>query len=373
MEVIVGSKHLRVEVTGAHDVTGREHLVIIAKSTWQIPASGQRPRPLPPQAIEPSDIFEGPPGESAMLYGSDMARFKPRCDVLFNAQAHSPDGAPVRELGVVWQVGALRKGLKVHGPRTWRKQFGMLSPGEAEPFTAMPLHFGRAFGGTRSYTKGAGDNAIVLAEAHPINPAGIGWYGPHSEDDPVGQPVPNLEALDDPVKKPNGKQTPIAFSAIARHWHPRPTFAGTYDEHWKKEVFPFLPEDFDEQYHQCAPEDQQMPYPVGQEQVILRNMVAGRPDVRFKLPRLDGVTVRVLRKDYTSAEMVAVADTLYFEPDESRFSVVWRASVPIKRGIQEFVTVAVGPVNTEWWHRQAGGSGGCGNCGSESIKAEVHE
>lgn len=362
MEVIVGSKHLRVEISCALDVTGREHLVVVAKSTWQIPASGQRPRPLPPQAIEFSDVFEGEPGQSAMLYGSDMARFKPRCDVLFNAQAHAPDDVPVRTLNVGWQVGALRKGLRVHGPRTWKKLLGIASLSEAEPFTTMPLHFGKAFGGTRSYKKGWGDKAVVLSEAHPINPSGIGWYGPRADDDAVDQPAPNLEALDDPVSRPGGKQKPIAFSAIARHWQPRPGYAGTYDEDWKREVFPFLPEDFDEQYHQCAPADQQMAYPVGEEEVILRNMMAGRSYVRFKLPRLDRVTVRVLRKDYSSSEMVAVADTLYFEPDESRFSVVWRASVPIKRRIQEFATVAIGPVSTEWWHRQASGGGGCGNC-----------
>jgi hypothetical protein len=362
VEVIVGSSHLIVDVSCALDVSGREHVVIVAKRTWQIPGSGQRPRPLPPQPVVYTDVFVGPPGQSAMLYGSDIARFKPRCDVLFNASAHAPDGSPVKELGVVWQVGALRKGLKVHGPRHWRKRLGLVSLSDARPFTQMPLHFGMAFGGTHTYTKGWGEKAKVMAEAHASNPDGIGWFGSHTDEDSDGQPAPCLEGLEDAVHKPNGKQAPVAFSAIARHWPPRPGFAGTYDAHWLENVFPFIPDDFDEQFHQCAPADQQMPYPVGHEAVILRNMMAGRPDVRFSLPRLDNVKMRILRHDYTSAEPVAVVDTLYFEPDQERFTVVWRASLPIRRRMQELKTIAVGPVNTEWWHRKANGAEGCANC-----------
>ncbi|NIA00924.1 DUF2169 domain-containing protein [Massilia sp. CCM 8734] len=362
MEVIVGSKHLVVDISSAVDVTGRAHLVIVTKATWQIPCSGERPRPLPPQPIEKADVFVGDPGESAMLYGSDIVRFKPRCDVLFNANAHAPQGAPAQELNVVWQVGSLRKGIKVHGERRWRKRLGLISISEAQPFMQMPLHFGKAFGGTRKYKKGWGKNASTLTEARLENPAGIGWFGTCADDDIDGQPVPNLEALDDPVRKPSGKQKPVAFSAVARHWQPRPTYTGTYDETWQRDEFPFLPEDFDEQFNQCAPEDQQMEYPIGKEQIILRNMMPNRPDVRFKLPKLNNLNIRVLRSDYTTAEPVAVVDTLYFEPDEKRFSVVWRVSIPFKRRIQEFDTIAVGPVSAQWWHTKSLGLSNCANC-----------
>jgi hypothetical protein len=372
MEVIVGSKFLAVDTACALDASGREHLVVIAKSSWQIPRPGQRPRPLPPLALQHADVFLGEPGDSPMLYGSDMVRFKPRCDVLFNASAYAPDGAPFQELAVAWQVGALRKGLRVHGPRYWRKRLGLYGLTEAAPVTHMPLHFGMAFGGTRSYTKGSGARAETLCEAYLANPAGLGWFGDKTDEEAVGQPAPCLEALDEPVRKPGGSYAPAAFSAIARHWQPRPAYAGTYDDAWQRDVFPFLPNDFDEQFNQCAPADQQMPYPVGGEHVVLKHLMAGRPTVRFRLPRLDTVTVRILRADYTSEEPIAVADTLYFEPDLDRFSVVWRASVPIKRRLQEFLTVAVGPVSTEWWHRKAMGIEGCDGC-SEASDSNVLE
>ncbi|NHZ67000.1 DUF2169 domain-containing protein, partial [Massilia genomosp. 1] len=114
--------------------------------------------------------------------------------------------------------------------------------------------------------------------------------------------------------------------------------------------------------NQCAPEDQQMAYPIGGEQIVLRNMMPDRSDVRFKLPRLDNVKVRILRNDYSTEEPIVVADTLYFEPDERRFSVVWRASVPVKRRLQEFDTIAIGAVSAQWWHDKSLGLANCAGC-----------
>ena len=364
MELVIAGKQLAADAIVALDVGGREHLVLVAKATWSIPAPGGRPRPLPPQPLAPGDLYVGEPGQSAMLYGSDFARFKPRCDVLFNACAHAPNGRAVREMPVAWRVGPLSKGVNVVGPRVWQKRLGVIAGlSEPQPFTRMPLHFGHAFGGTRYYEKGQGANRQTLADTLPTNPNGIGWFGPHTNGDIEGAPAPNLEELKDPVRKPDGEHRPVAFSAVARHWEPRKNHAGTYDEAWRKELFPFLPEDFDERFHQCAPQDQQMDYPKGGEPVILRHMMAGRDNVRFRLPAFDTVKFRVLRTDYSSEMPAPVVDTLYFEPEEARFSAVWRASVPIKRRIQEFDTLAIGPVDPGWWEAlKRGDTAGCLGC-----------
>ncbi len=367
MEIVINSKYIAADIAVALDVAGREHLVVVAKSTWSIPQSGQRPRPLPPQALVQADEYVDKPGESAMRYGADFARYKPRCDVLFDAYAHAPDGNSVSELLVAWQIGNLRKGLRVLGERTWSSTLGMLSISKPTPFTKQALHYGLAFGGTREYPKGKN----TLSEALLENPSGIGWAGPKTQGGLDGQPAPSLEAVGDPISSPRGKHRPAAFSAIGRHWAPRKDYAGTYDEAWQKNDFPFLPKDYDEQFNQCAPQDQQMAYPQGGEPVVLRNMMPGRPDVRFALPKLNGMQVRALRTDYSSETLSAVVDTLYFEPDQGRFSVVWRASLPIRRRLQEFNTLAIGPVNASWWADKAGGLDGssCAGCGPGETQA----
>lgn len=360
MKLVTGSRHLCADTAIALDVEGREHLVVVAKATWSIPEPGQRARPLAPQPLAQSDIYLGDPGASPMLYGTDFVRFKPRCDVLFNATAYAPEGKAAPEVVAAWRVGALTKGLRAVGPRRWRSMLGIVTLSDPEPFTSIALHHGMAFGGT---VAGAdGENTCFGP-----NPAGVGWPGARSNAQLHDAPAPSLEAVDRPIRSPRGPHTPMAFSAVGRHWSPRKELAGTYDDAWRRDVFPLLPTDYDERFNQCAPHDQQMDYPKGGEPVILRNMMKGRPDVRFALPRLDGQSIRVLRTDYSSEVLPAVADTLYFEPDAGRFSAVWRASTPIRRRLQEFNVVAIGPVDPQWWTSVSLGreGSGCAGCADE--------
>ncbi|MFB9245439.1 DUF2169 domain-containing protein [Massilia antarctica] len=363
MDIQVASKHLIAQVATSLDVDGREHLVIVIKGSWRIPEEGQRPRPIAPSPLSVSDAFVGEPGLSALLYGDDFARYKPRCDVLFDAYAHAPDGQEVQEITVACQVGPMKKGIKVVGPRQWRKLMGIYTLTKPEPFTRMPLHYGHAFGGARTYQQGWGENRQTMTETMLANPAGIGWGGKRTGGDLDGESAPNLQALGETISSPTGNYTPVALSAVGRHWTPRSDHAGTYDKHWEENVCPFLPEDFDEQHNQCAAADQQIAYPGGGETVILRNMMAGRPDVRFTLPRLDDLQVRILRTDYSTEILAPAVDTLFFETEKGSFSAIWRTSVPIRRRIQEFLVLAVGPVDPAWWQRQRAGAGGCHGCG----------
>lgn len=358
MEITVGSPRLAAQVITAHDASGREHLVVVAKATWSIPDCGERPRPLAPQPLVDADQFVAGPGESALLYGSDLVRFKPRCDVLFNASAHSPTTEPVRQLKAGFKIGNLRKLVNVIGSRTWRVANGRTALSEPAPFVSMPLHYGLAFGGTRTHI----EKERRVVDAFPTNPVGVGWSNARSLPALEEEAAPSLESLDDPIRSSDGSHRPIALSGIARHWQARAQFAGTYDEHWQREVFPFFPEDFDEQFHQCAPADQQMDYPDSGEHVVLLNLIAGRPRVDFTLPRFH-LSVRALRTDYSVEMPIAAVDTLYFEPDERRFSAVWRASIPIHRHIDEFSVLAIGPVNARWWAaKQTGQDANCAGC-----------
>lgn len=364
MQIHLGSKHLAADVAVALDAHGQQHLVVAAKATWSLPLPGQRPRPLAPQPLVLADEYHGEPGQSPMRYGADMARFKARCDVLFDACAHSPDGRSVTELLAGFELGEQRKFVRVLGARRWRKQLVGWGLSDPQPFTTVPLHHGLALGGTRVHSQ----DGQPCIEAHLHNPAGRGWGGEYTLDQLNDQPAPQLEHPDRPVTRPDAPSLPQALSAIGRHWLPRRQFAGTYDDAWRRDVFPLLPSDFDEQFHQCAPADQQVPYPQGGDAVRLLNLLPGQADLRFKLPRFKPL-VRVLRTDYSQEAPTAVLDTLYFETERQRFSGVWRASVPIRRSLQEIADVAVGPVDPLWWRdRTLGRKGvGCRSCGDDEA------
>lgn len=360
------SKHLNANFAVALDVTGREHLVVAAKATWSIPEPGSRPKPLSPQPLRDADTFYGKPGESALKCGDDFPRHKPKCDVILDAYAHAPNGRSVTQLTVGLQVGDLRKKLNVVGDRHWTAGVLWAKPSAPIAFTRMPLHYGHAFGGTRQFKR----KGQSLAEAHSYNPIGQGWGGKNTKYEVVDQKqkLPNLEDPKEPVRSPDDEIKPCAFGAISRAWLPRRKYMGSFDEKWRQEVAPFLPDDFDDRFNQIAPEDQQISYPKGGELVQLTNLMKAHPILAFHLPALDRVKLHVLRTDYSTEVIDAHADTLFIETEAKQFSVTWRASTPIRRRLQEFDTVAVGPIDPEWWRaRSLGIDGeGCAGCGRVS-------
>lgn len=363
MEFAIGSKYLIADATVAVDKSGQEHLLVVVKGSWHF-ASGIA-RPCTAMPVQYSDICVGAVGETAPLYESDFALFKPRCDVLFAAQAHAPEGKAVRELLAGYRLGAQQKILRVHGPRYWQAEDGkdgQVSMGGAAEFVTMPLHYGFAFGGTRALPQ-AGQS-----ESYAANPLGCGY----SSDMSAAQdcPMPSLEALDQPILRPDEAYAPAALSVLARNWLPRRPLSGTYDAAWKRDIFPFLPEDFDLRFHQAAPEDQQIDYPQGGEEVLLWNLMPNRAEMRFKLPRLNNVPIRVLMSDFSVEQPKVVVDTLFFEPDQARLTAVWRASLPIKRRIQDIKTIAVAGICQNWWNAKRVGLEGCANCSKNRSTQE---
>jgi hypothetical protein len=139
----------------------------------------------------------------------------------------------------------------------------------------------------------------------------------------------------------------MAFGPIGRSWEPRYKLAGTYDQNWLDNVFPFLPADFNDAYYQAAPSDQQMPYLKGGEDVYLANLT---PDGKchFRVPALE-MPVGFFRKKGEKEEIQAVIDTLVIEPDLRRFTITWRANRPLRRNIFEVIQVLVGNRGKEAW------------------------
>ena len=92
-------------------------------------------------------------------------------------------------------------------------------------------------------------------------------------------------------------------------------------QNWIDNIFPFLPHDFDNQYFQAAPPDQQLPYLQGGEDVALGNL-APQSNIRFKLPRIDMPIVFFYKKG-GKHKTSGVIDTLIIEPDAG-FLMCWR-------------------------------------------------
>ena len=179
------------------------------------------------------------------------------------------------------------------------------------------------------------------------NTVGRGFHVNRAKEAIHLKPLPNTEELGHRVRKSKGKYRPMAFGPLGRAWEPRPKFAGTYDQNWIDNIFPFLPADFDERYFQSAPADQQIDYLEGGEDVVLLNLT---PEGRtaFKVPRI-AVPVTFYLKNHEAKETTAVCDTIIVEPDLRRFLLIWRASLPLKKNMFEITQVVAGRMPRAWY------------------------
>lgn len=327
--------------------SGRELLVVVIKGTFHLPKSQQEPLRLHEAQIPlvMADTFTGEPGLSAPVYEAEFAPRKRRCDLVLLGSAYAPGGRPVERVSVGLKVGPLVKSFAVVGDRRWDVGPAGVSATPAQPFAVMPISYDRAFGGVDNRHEDPAEHAAFMP-----NPVGRGFHKHLRIEWTHGRALPNTEELDRPVTRPDQAYRPMSFGPIGRGWEPRLHHAGTYDQEWLDMVFPFLPADFDEAYYQCAPPDQQFDGAFGGQEVTLANLT---PDGRrsFAIPAFEA-PVHVFPKRGEREDLKATLDTLVLEPDEERFTLVWRVARPVKKNMFEIAQVLVGRKGKEWWQQR---------------------
>lgn len=343
MELINATK-MQAGYTMGMAPDGRESLVVVVKGTFRFPEKGSKEPVLAEEQVPlvMADTFAGEPGLSAPIYESDFAPRKPKCDVLLNGSCYPPGGKPASKVMVSLRVGSFAKSFNVVGTRTWKKRWFFVTSTKSVPFTRMPITYDKAFGGEdRSHKDPARHKTFTS------NPVGLGFHDQLTAEYLNGTTLPNTEEVGNPVKHPKKHYRSMAFGPIGRNWRPRPSFAGTYDEAWLENGFPFLPADFQEAYYQAAPTDQQIEYLRGNEEVELINLTpAGK--TRFRLP-VTPMPVVFFPRDGEKKETEAVIDTFIIEPDRERFMLVWRSSLPLRKNIFDVVQVVAGVMPKGWY------------------------
>ncbi|OTA14691.1 hypothetical protein Xbed_03656 [Xenorhabdus beddingii] len=290
------------------DVEDTEHHVAVMKIGYQLLPAGQGEYsaellPAPPLCLQ--DEYRGPMNASVVLQESDLAPFKPRCDVIVNGTAYAPAGRPCAAFPVRLHIRdrqdqtLLDKTLTVTGERAFiRDAGGHWQLTDPAPFTSLPLDYRYAFGGeckiqagdnARQHLSKAdqlipeqrqqhpdGENAPVAQATCETNPLGTGfvtpWYA-HAKQ-LTRYPAPRILhpaapftaahfaaqlAGTLPAETPACQPPGLGF--IGRPWLPRRTLAGTYDADWLAHRHPYLPTDFDFGYWNGAPADQQIDWP----------------------------------------------------------------------------------------------------------------
>ncbi len=265
--------------------------------------------------------------------------------MLLIGSAHAPEGRQVTRVRAGLRVGPIEKVIDVIGDRVWQAGLAGIGVSNPQPFARMPIGYDNAFGGADRNSDDESEHDAYLS-----NPVGRGFHKHLKNAWVDGKPLPNSEEPGRSVTSPSGRYKPMAFGPLGRGWTQRARYAGTYDQRWLDEVFPFLPSDFDERYYQATPEDQQLPLPRAPLEVTLSNLT---PDGmrRFVLPHFEA-PVHVFLKHGGREELAAALDTIVFEPDRDRFTMAWRVARPLKKSMHEIAHVMVGRKGREWWQQR---------------------
>jgi hypothetical protein len=316
MWMISNGTPFAAERTVVCDRNGSDVWVVAVKGTFVIQSNGGVKIAESQEEVKQAPKHRGDASSSSLIYESDLDFMKPTTDIILHGHAYAPQGKSATVVDVAVNVANIKKTLRVFGDRTWEKGLFGIKMTQPRPFEKVPLIYERAFGGT--------DENASRPKWEPKNPIGTGFA--IQAEHIVGKAVPNVEYPGELISFWKDRPRPAGFGPIARHWVPRVGWAGTYDEKWEKERFPLLPADFNERFFQYAPEDQQSQnYLRGGELVELYNL-SSIGLLRFNLPRIAlGFRTRIAGKNVDHRSNL---HSVIFEPDASRFMMVWVSALP---------------------------------------------
>jgi hypothetical protein len=275
---------------------GKLHVTCVLKSTFRL-IPDEPMKLVDADELFLSEIHHRDNPTRSIRATSDVVPYLPRVDIVLTGHAHAPSGQPAKtlavRLAVYHSIALLEKKLDVIGDRNGQ---------DIVPFERMPIVYEKALGGL-------GD---------PRNPFGTGKAS--------GSAPPN-------IVDPKDVHAPAGFGPISRALRQRKVLRGNVSLATLDESIIELPADFDWNYYQAAPPDQQLASLLGNEWIVLEGMHPTLPRIASRLP-----TVRPIAtifgfnpaKPDTARAVQARIDMLRVDADSLTCSVVARAVVPIE-------------------------------------------
>ena len=385
------------------DPAGDVFHVMVSRTTYSLrgmqpdSAGLMQPKLLPPGeqvALVAQDSYRGELNSSSVMQESDFAPYKPLCDVvLVNAQACAPQNEPSQRWAIGFRFGdAISKVLNVTGPRHYEQSLnsaGAFRLTPPQPALRVPICYELAYGGPNlvaayaqsdqegTQQQSAGSGPQKLPAFYAPNPIGVGRWGgrdtrrwietqretllaaqrnskearssrdkmTHNFDGHAYYRGPQIEPHNLPFSS-GDKDFPVAgYGPVSRWWQPRQQLAGTHDAQWKARQWPKSPKDHDYRYWNFAPEDQQIAYPEGGEQITLANLTPAMPPaegaepgnsqlVHFALPE-QPLKVLVRMQAGPLLLMPMHIDTVVIDFADASLSVVRRALIPASLDVRK--------------------------------------
>lgn len=359
-----GAPHFWFEQTGPD---GEPLDVLVVRATFDFAANGDAMVFAKRQSpIVFGDKFDGPvssdPLRAVVEDDGDLLPYKPGTDILLMGHAVAPNGQAHASWLASICVGQVKKELRLHGPRQFRKDFFGWRLDPSESVTRVRLDYRAAFGGCFEIPEALTADGLPDVIKHPGNPAGCGWLPDPADYKALSKPArrhiakwiksltvlaaPQIEDASEPVRHPQRKVAAQGLGAIARWCEPRLGYQGTLDEKWRTTRCPQLPENFDSRFYQSAHPDLVVsPHLRGDEVVILSGLLPQRQEMCLPGWRLIAVVKRASGEQGVSLPLL---DTVRFDLDARQVSIVWRTHFNCDDPVTEIILgAAAAPIESD--------------------------
>ncbi|MFZ6675473.1 DUF2169 domain-containing protein [Undibacterium sp. Xuan67W] len=275
-----------------------------------------------------SESLQWPFVTSSLPKGQPLDEVMPKqhAEVIVLGNAYTPGGQPCTELLVqlcmtdVSGTPSINKCLRITGNRNWSSSiFSTTHSSRATPFSAMPLDYEHAFGGS----------------GHPENPLGRGYAGGRLSAlfKRKSGAMPNISHINEPDYSPWQQRTPAGLGPQNITWAPRNKKLGTYNQAWLDHDAPGLARDIDWSVFNLAPPDQRAKgFFQGGENYCLHHLHPKKTQIEGKLPQFQARAFiqKIGQFGQTVSEVAMQMDTVWFLPEYELGIVVYHGQVEVQ-------------------------------------------
>lgn len=294
-------------------------------------------QPLYPLAehrpIVTADRYVGEPETTALLEETQLVVAKRRTDIHLLGSARALDGKAHESWDIGFALGNVRKTARVTGLRAWGwSPLSGWSLSAPIPTEEVALHSGNAYGGYLSRRLDARTDELLdryddqLSDTCLANPVGVGYTGNATLERSAFYRAAQIEAITEPINDIRKRYAPVCFGPRARWCSDRISLAGTYDDVWRNEHFPYFPPDFDFGFYQSAQPDLISPEFLQGDEPLALIGCSEQGEIKSQLP---GIRMLAMLTD-TDGHREAMGmrlDTVSIDLDERVVQLVWRLTV----------------------------------------------
>ena len=303
------------------DKDAAEQLVLCVRGTWNVRESGRLSlMNLGPPFLMTHDHV-GEPGLSSIRYEADLGLVKPATDCALVGSAVAPKGGKASRVNVSFRVGKVARRAIVIGERKRLFWFLRWWNSPSKPFRRVPLQWELAMGGTDTTP-----NDEKRHSRNERNPYGCGFRA-------RGSKLPNAGAFLPQILTPGGclpfgrSKEPAGFGLTGNEFLHRRPYIGTYDDAWRKNRCPLLPEDFDDRYHCCGAPGLTTEKPLVGGEVVEVLGCTPSGTLSFKLPRFTPEVSADLGAGLEPIPMTL--QTVTVDSDEMQLRMLWRGALDV--------------------------------------------